>query len=314
MKKVKFRDIIGKQSTLAILVLLVVLLSVTTPSFRTVGNMINILKQVSIIGIISCGMTLVVISGCLDLSVGSVFSLLNVIIISLQQRSNLLAVTVAFIVAILIGLFNGIIITAFDMNSIIVTLGSLSLIGGLALLYTHGAIIHGVSDTWFSVIGKDRVFGMPIHVLVFLFIAVLYQILLAGTSLGKKIRYVGVNPEAARIAGIRTGKIQTLTFIISSLSVAVAAIIYSSRMATGSPVTGVGYEFSAITALVVGGISLRGGSGSILGTIIGVLILAVIVNALTLYNVPFALQNIVKGFLIIVAIIADIRARREIEF
>jgi inositol transport system permease protein len=313
VKKVTFRDIIGKQSTLVILVLLVVLLSVTTPSFRTVGNMINILKQVSIIGIISCGMTLVVISGCLDLSVGSVFSLLNVIIISLQGRSNILAITVAFSVAILIGLFNGIIITAFDMNSIIVTLGSLSLIGGLALLYTGGAIIHGVSDTWFSVIGKDRVFGIPIHVLVFLFIAVLYQILLTGTSLGKKIRYVGVNPEAARIAGIRTGKIQTLTFIISSLSVAVAAIIYSSRMATGSPVTGVGYEFSAITALVVGGISLRGGSGSILGTIIGVLILAVIVNALTLYNVPFALQNIVKGFLIIVAIIADIRARREIE-
>jgi inositol transport system permease protein len=313
VKKVEFRDIIGKQSTLVILVLLIVLLSVTTPSFRTVGNMINILKQVSIIGIISCGMTLVVISGCLDLSVGSVFSLLNVIIISLQGRSNILAITVAFSVAILIGLFNGIIITAFDMNSIIVTLGSLSLIGGLALLYTGGAIIHGVSDTWFSVIGKSRVFGIPIHVLVFLFIAVLYQILLTGTSLGKKIRYVGVNPEAARIAGIRTGKIRTLTFIISSLSVAVAAIIYSSRMATGSPVTGVGYEFSAITALVVGGISLRGGSGSIFGTIIGVLILAVIVNALTLYNVPYGLQNIVKGFLIIVAIIADIRARREIE-
>jgi inositol transport system permease protein len=313
VKKVKFRDIIGKQSTLAILVLLVLLLSVTTPSFRTVGNMVNILKQVSIIGIISCGMTLVVISGCLDLSVGSVFSLLNVIIISLQQRSNLLAIAVALIVAVLIGLFNGVIITAFDMNSIIVTLGSLSLIGGLALLYTNGAIIHGISDTWFSVIGKDRVFGIPVHVLVFLFVALIYQILLTGTSLGKKIRYVGVNPEAARIAGIRTGKIRTLTFIISSLSVAVAAIIYSSRMVTGSPVTGVGYEFSAITALVVGGISLRGGSGSILGTIIGVLILAVIVNALTLYNVTFSIQNIVKGFLIISAIIADIRARREIE-
>jgi ribose/xylose/arabinose/galactoside ABC-type transport system permease subunit len=314
VKKVTFRDSIGKQSTLAILVVLVVILSVTTPSFRTVGNMVNILKQVSIIGLISCGMTLVVISGCLDLSVGSVFSLLNVIIISLQQRSNMLAVAVALIVAILIGLFNGVIITAFDMNSIIVTLGSLSLIGGLALLYTNGAIIHGISDTWFSVIGKDRVFGIPIHVLVFLFVAILYQLLLSGTSLGKKIRYVGVNPEAARIAGIRTGKIRTLTFIISSLSVAVAAIIYSSRMATGSPVTGVGYEFSAITALVVGGISLRGGSGSIFGTIIGVLILAVIVNALTLYNVPYGLQNIVKGFLIIIAIIADIRARREIEF
>jgi inositol transport system permease protein len=313
VKKVKFRDIIGKQSTLAILVLLVLLLSVTTPSFRTVGNMVNILKQVSIIGIISCGMTLVVISGCLDLSVGSVFSLLNVIIISLQQRSNLLAIAVALIVAVLIGLFNGVIITAFDMNSIIVTLGSLSLIGGLALLYTNGAIIHGISDTWFSVIGKDRLFGIPVHVLVFLFVALIYQILLTGTSLGKKIRYVGVNPEAARIAGIRTGKIRTLTFIISSLSVAVAAIIYSSRMVTGSPVTGVGYEFSAITALVVGGISLRGGSGSILGTIIGVLILAVIVNALTLYNVTFSIQNIVKGFLIIIAIIADIRARREIE-
>ena len=314
MKKGTFRDIVEKQSTLAILVLLVVLLSITTPSFRTVGNMVNILKEVSIIGIISCGMTLVVISGCLDLSVGSAFSLLNVIIISLQQRSNVLAVTIPFIVAVLIGLFNGGIITAFDMNSIIVTLGSLSLIGGLALLYTNGAIIHGTSDTWFSVIGKNRAFGIPVHVLVFLFIALSYQLLLNGTSLGRKIRYVGVNPEAARIAGIRTGKIRTVTFIISSLSVAVAAIIYSSRMVTGSPVTGVGYEFSAITALVVGGISLRGGSGSIFGTIIGVLILAVIVNALTLYNVMFSYQNIVKGFLIIIAIIADIRARREIEY
>lgn len=315
MKQIKYKytDILREQSQVIILILLVLVISITTPNFRTNANFVNLLKQVSIIGIISCGMTLVLISGCLDLSVGSVFSLLNVIAISLQQRNNTLGIIIPLIVAVIIGLFNGLIVTVFNVDSIVVTLGSLSLFAGIAFLYTNGAIIFGVSDTWFSIIGKSRLLGIPVHVLVFFLVAITYQILLTRTTFGRKKIYIGTNQEAARIVGIRIVRVRTLAFVISSLSVAIAAIIYSSRMVTGSPITGIGFEFSAIAAIVVGGTSLSGGKGSIFKTIVGVLILAIIINVLTLYNFPFVFQSIVKGILIIIAIIADVKARKRIE-
>jgi ribose transport system permease protein len=309
----KLTNILRDQSQLIILILLIVVFSITTPSFRTTGNFVNLLKQVTVIGVISCGMTLVVITGCLDLSVGSVFSLLNVVSISFQQSNNFLAVIIPLTMAVVIGFLNGFIITKFKVNSIIATLGSLSFYAGAALLYTNGAIIAGVTGTWYGFIGRGKLLGIPIHVYIFFIIAVIYQILLNNTTLGRKIKYVGTNTTAAEIAGIRSNRIRTIAFIISSLSVAIAVLIYSSRMTTGSPVTGEGFEFDAITAVVIGGTSLAGGKGSIYKTIIGVLLLAVIINALTLYNVPYAYQNIVKGFLIIVAIIIDIRVRRRIE-
>lgn len=217
------------------------------------------------------------------------------------------------IAAVVIGFLNGFIITKFKVNSIIVTLGSLSLYSGLALFYTNGAIIAGNTGTWYGVIGSNRFLGIPIHVYIFFIVAVIYQILLSKTSFGRKIKYVGTNTSASEIAGIRSNWVRTMAFIISSLSVAIAVLIYSSRMTTASPVTGVGFEFDAITAVVIGGTSLAGGKGSIFKTIIGVLLLAIIINILTLYNAPYAYQNIVKGILIIIAIIIDIRVRKRIE-
>lgn len=303
-----FRD----QSQLIILIVLIIIFSITTPSFRTFGNLLNVLKQVTVIGVISCGMTMVVMTGCLDLSVGSVFSLLNLISISLQQTNNFLGIFMPLIIAFFIGLFNGFIITKFKVNSIIVTLGSLSLFSGIALLYTNGAIISGVTGTWFGFIGREKLLGIPVHIYVLFIVAIVYQIILARTSFGRKLKYVGTNDRAAEIAGIKTEKVRTIAFIISSISVAIAVLIYSSRMTTASPVTGVGFEFDAITAVVIGGTSLVGGKGSISRTIIGVLLLAIIINILTLYNVMYSFQNIVKGVLIIVAIIIDVRVRRRI--
>jgi inositol transport system permease protein len=292
-----------------IFIVLVLIIYITTPEFRTVANFINILKSVSVIGIISCGMTLLLISGCLDLSVGSVFSLLNVIAISFQQRNNVLGIVLPLVTAVIIGLFNGLIVTSFDINSIIVTLGSLSFFAGLALLYTNGAIIFGIPDTWFSIIGKSRVLNVPLHVIIFLSIVIIYQILYTETVFGRKITFIGTNARAARIAGIRTGRIQTTGFIISSLSVAVAVLIYSSRMGTGTPISGIGYEFDAITAIVIGGTSLSGGKGNIFRTLIGVLMLAVIINVLTLYDFSFSYQSIAKGLLILIAMVADVKLR-----
>jgi len=313
MTKEKILNLLKDQTQLIILILLALGISLTTPEFHTVNNFVNLLKQVSVIATISCGMTLVVIGGCLDLSVGSVFSLLNLISITAQQKSDILGIALPICIAIFIGLFNGLIVTVFNVNSIIVTLGSLSVFSGLALLYTGGSIIFGIPDTWFAVIGKGKLAGVPIHVIIFIFIAAFYQIILMKTSFGRKIFYVGTNHESARIVGIRSTLVRTMTFVISSLSVAAAAVMFSSRMITASPVTGVGFEFDAITAVVIGGTSLQGGRGSIIKTIIGVLMLAVIINVLTLYNVPFAFQNVAKGMLIIVAIISDVRSRGRFE-
>lgn len=309
----KLVSVLRDQSQLIILILLIIVFSVTTPSFRTTGNFLNLLKQVTVIGVISCGMTMVVISGCLDLSVGSVFSLLNLISISFQRSNNLLGVVMPLIIAVFIGFFNGFIVTKFKVNSIIVTLGSLSLFSGIAQLITNGAIISGVTGTWYGFIGRNKLFGIPVHVHVLFIVAIICQLLLSKTTFGRKIKYVGINDSAAEIAGIKTERIRTLAFIISSVSVAIAALIYSSRMTTASPIAGSGYEFDAITAVVIGGTSLAGGRGSILKTIVGVLLLAMIINILTLYNVMYSFQNIVKGILIIIAIIADNRFRRRVE-
>jgi len=312
-KNTIFANILKEQSQVIILILLVLLFSILSPNFRTAGNFINLLKQITVIGVISCGMTMVIITGCLDLSVGSVFSLLGLIAILFQQRNNFLGIIMPIIAAVFIGLFNGIVVTKYKVNSIIATLGSLSLFSGIALLITNGAIIAGRTGTWFGIIGRGRFLGVPNHVYVLFIVAFIYHLILSRTTLGRKIKYVGTNAAAAEITGIRSDIVRMIAFIISSVSVAIAVVIYTSRMTTASPITGVGYEFDAITAVVIGGTSLVGGKGSIFKTIIGVLLLATIINVLTLYNFPFAFQSIVKGILIISAIGIDIRARKTSE-
>jgi ribose/xylose/arabinose/galactoside ABC-type transport system permease subunit len=312
-KIVILKNILKEQSQVLILILLFILFSIISPEFRTTGNYINLLKQITVIGVISCGLTMVIITGCLDLSVGSVFSLLGLIAIICQNKSNLLGILVPIAAAVVIGILNGFIVTKYKVNSIIATLGSLSLFSGIALLITNGAIISGRTGTWYGIIGREKFLGIPNHVYVLFIVAIIFHIVLSRTTFGRKIKYVGTNTSAAEIAGIRSGRVQTIAFLMSSLSVAVAVIIYTSRMTTASPIMGVGYEFDAITAVVIGGTSLAGGKGSIFKTIVGVLLLATIINVLTLYNVPFSVQSIIKGILIITAISIDSRARKNSE-
>lgn len=304
-------DVLKGRPQFLFLAAIVLVLSIVTPSFATINNVINILKVVSVIAILSCGLTLVVVSGALDLSIGSAVSLLTVVSATIQLKSDLAAVLTPLALALALGLFNGLIITSFKVNSIIVTLGALSVFAGAALIYTNGAIIIGTPGTWYSFLGQGKLLGVPFHVVVFVAIAILCEVVLSRTRFGKALIYIGTNSEAARIAGMRTRGIRIVAFLISALCAAVAGVILSSRMNSGSPVGGVGFEFDAITAIVIGGNSLTGGRGSIRNTIVGVLLLAVIVNALTLYNVPFAFQNITKGLLIILAITVDLRARAK---
>lgn len=310
--KVIVKNIARKHSVLLILILSVVVLSIVSPNFFTIVNISNILRNSTIIGIISCGLTLVIIGGGLDLSVGSALSLIGVVSVILQPKSIVYAIVIPLLIAVIIGLFNGLIPSLVEINSIIVTLGSLSILGGLALVVSKGAVLLATPNRYYSFVGKGTLLTIPLYIFIFALIALCCELLLKKTSYGKKLLFVGSNYEAAKIAGINVVVVRTVSFVLCSFLVAVAAIMLSSRMTSASPLAGVGSEFNAITAIVIGGVSLKGGKGNIYNTVIGVLLLGVITNALNLFNVSFAFQNIAKGALIIIAIYADTRSSREI--
>ena len=310
MKKV-LTKIFRTNSVLLALILLVIVLSIATPNFLTFVNISNVLKNATVIGIISCGLTLVVIGGGLDLSVGSALSLIGVVSVILQPKSLILAIVIPIVLALIIGFFNGLISSLTEINSIIVTLGSLSILGGIALVVSKGAVLLAVPNKYYAFLGNGTLLNVPLYIYIFIFIVVFCELLLKKTLFGKNLIFVGSNYEAAKAAGVNVVFIRTVSFIICSLLVAVSAIMLSSRMTSASPLAGVGYEFNALTAVVIGGVSLKGGKGNIYNTLIGALLLGVITNALNLFNVSFAFQNIAKGVLIIIAIFADTRSQWE---
>ena len=310
MKKI-LTKILQTNSALLALILLSIVLSIAAPNFLTFVNISNILKNATIIGIISCGLTLVVVGGGLDLSVGSALSLIGVVSVILQPRSLILAILIPLVLAVIIGFSNGLIVSLIEINSIIVTLGSLSILGGLALVVSKGAVLLAIPNKYYSFLGNGTFLNIPLYIYIFIFVAIFCELLLKKTLFGKKLLFVGSNYEAAKAAGVNVVFVRTVSFIICSLLVAVSAIMLSSRMTSASPLAGVGYEFDALTAIVIGGVSLKGGKGNIYNTVIGALLLGVITNALNLFNVFFAFQNIAKGVLIIIAIFADTRTQRE---
>jgi ribose transport system permease protein len=298
---------------LIILILLVVAFSLLVPSFFTQKNIINVLKQSTNVAIAACGLALVVIGGNLDLSIGSLLSLTLGISLSFTNDNIILAVAFPLLIGIASGLFNGLIVSTFNVNSIIVTLGSLSAISGFVQFYRKGNIISGAVGTVLTKFTDMKVFFIPSYVLVYIGIAVLYQVLLRRTTFGRKLVYIGTNKDAAIAAGINVRTVTTITFVICGLSVALASVLHGARLLQGSTNTGAGLEFDALTAILIGGISLSGGKGSIWNALIGVFLLAVITNALALLNVPFEYRNISKGVLILIAIGADALLRGRYE-
>jgi len=298
---------------LLILILLVVVFSILFPAFISRKNLINILKQSTVISLASCGLALVVIGGNLDLSVGALLSLTLGISLSLSGIHPLLALFVPLLLGVGLGMLNGTIVSRFEVNSIIVTLGSLSLVSGFVQFYRQGNIIMGLPGTILTQFVDLTVFSIPSYVLFYVLMAVVCGLLLSRTTYGRKLRLIGVNREAALVGGINVRRVTTIAFVICSTMVALAAIIQGARLLQGSTNTGDGLEFDALTALLIGGVSLRGGKGSILNAMIGVLLLAVIINALTLLNVPFEWRNIAKGILILIAVSTDALVGRRNE-
>ena len=289
------------------LALLLAVLSITSPPFRTVSNIENILQQISVNGIIAIGMTLVIITAGIDLSVGSVLALSAVVAASFAHpdaHSLIVPIVLGVTTGLCCGLVNGILIAKKRLAPFIVTLGMMTVARGLALVYTSGRPIINLSDSY-DEIGGGTMGPIPIPALIFFAVVLFGIFILHYARFGRYVYAVGGNELAARVSGVNTDRVLIGVYALAGALAGIAGIVLSSRVMSGSPATGTGYELDAIAAVVIGGTSLSGGVGTIAGTIVGVLIIGVMNNGLDLLDVSSYWQLIVKGCIIILAVMLD---------
>jgi ribose transport system permease protein len=302
LSRIRFRD----AGTLLGLILISIVFTVMSDAFLTQPNLINILQQSSINACIALGMTLVIISGGIDLSVGPVAALSGVLGAAMLVAGVPvpLAIAGALAVGVVCGLFNGALIAWGGLQPFIVTLGGLSLFRALALIYTGGQPVMGLPDG-FRALTNGSLMGVPNSVVIVAILALAAWIILNKTPLGEYFMAVGGNPEAARIAGVPVTLTKLMAYMISGLMAAVAAVILIGRLGAAEPTLGTLWELDAIAAAAIGGASLMGGRGSIIGTLIGCIILGTLRNGLTLMNVQAFYQLLATGIIIIVAMLID---------
>jgi ribose transport system permease protein len=295
------------------LILLVVLASFLSPHFLTLRNIINVLRQVSIIAIISVGMTYVIITGGIDLSVGSVAALSGMItglFLKNVGAGVFMSIGMGLISGILCGLFTGFLITSkIRMPPFIATLAMMSIARGIALMMTSGRPIFNLPES-FSFLGGGFFWGIPIPIIIMLIIYLLAHISLTYTKSGLYFYAIGGNEEAARVTGIKNNVVKMRAYLISGLCAALAGIVLTSRVMVSEPIAGFLYELEAIAAVIIGGANLFGGEGLIAGTLIGAVIMGVLRNSLNLLNVSTYLQQVVVGFVIVTMVSISILRRR----
>jgi len=295
----------GDLRSLWMLLVLCIALSFASPVFATSNNLLNVALATSVTALLAVGQTFVIILGEIDLSVGSALSFsAAVTALTLQHHSLLLGLAAGIAVGALIGLVNGILVTRARMPSFIATLAMMSVLAGLALEVTHGNPV-SVSNYDFQNIGQAYAAGVPVPVWIMVVVFVLFGLLLARTRFGRYIYATGDNREAARLSGIPTPLVIVLAFVISGCLAALAGFIITARLSTAEPTAGTGMELEAIAAVIIGGTSLAGGRGDMLGTVVGALILGVIDNGMNLLNVSPFLQSVVKGLVILLAVLLD---------
>lgn len=306
----KLKSIIGEFGIIIALLLEIVLFSSLSPFFFTTDNLLNVTLQTSITAIIAAGMTFVILTAGIDLSVGAMVAFSGVIATSLLKLN--LPFSLSFPLAILIGIaigalsgaFAGLFVTRFNITPFIVTLALMTIWRGSAYIYTDGRPIWGLPET-FGILGSGRLFGIPVPTIVMVIVYVIAYVLLTRTKFGRYVYAVGGNKEAARLAGINTNKVILLVYVISGSLAAISGVILASRMNSGQPNAGLMYEMDVIAAVVVGGTSLFGGRGSIIGTFLGAMLIGILRNGLNLLNVGSYVQMVVLGIVILLAVLLD---------
>ncbi|MGY0398485.1 MAG: ABC transporter permease [Ostreibacterium sp.] len=307
-KRTKISYYFSRYGIILAFIVLSTVLSIISPYFLTTNNLLNVLRQTSINGILALGMTFVILTRGIDLSVGSIVACSAMIAASFATGSDnsalLLPIFVGLGTGLVLGIINGLFIARFVLPPFVVTLGMLSIARGLTYLYNDGMPISNLNLDY-KFIGKGVILGIPIPVIIFLLLFFICWVILRLTTLGRYIYAVGGNPKAARTSGIQVGWIIFTVYAISGVFAGVAGLILSARTSVALPQAAVSYELDAIAAVVIGGTSLGGGVGSIIGTLFGALIIGVLNNGLDLLGVSSFYQQVVKGVIIIFAVMLD---------
>ena len=288
-------------------VVICTILSLRSPAFLSVANAINVLRQISINSILAIGVTYVILAGGIDLSLGSVVALTGVLAATFAHPDTyplVIPLTAGLLGGVLIGVVNGLVITRFRVAPFIATLGMMTMARGAALIVSKGRPVSNLSAS-FNLIGNGSVLGIPVPILILAAVFLVSYFVLRRTTLGRYIYAVGGNEEAARASGISTHKIKIACYSVCAGLAGLAGIIQASRITTGQPNAGVSYELDAIAAVVIGGTSLSGGVGGVSGTLLGALLIGTLNNGLDLLNVPSYYQQVIKGLIIIGAVILD---------
>ena len=291
---------------------LCVVLWALTPHFLTVSNLLNVAEQAAIIAVVAVGMTFVIITGGIDLSVGSVLAFAGVVMASALHAGAPvpLALAVALGTGLFCGLLNGALITVGRLPPFIATLGMMSVARGTALMFTEGRPVSGFSGSFRS-LATGEIAGVPTSVVIMVGVYVVAHVALTRTKLGRYTYAIGGNEEAALLSGVNVRAYKAAVYGISGMLSGLAAVLLTARLNSAQPIAGMMYELDAIAATVIGGTSLLGGEGTVVGTLIGALIMAVLRNGLNLLGVPSFIQQVVIGSVIIAAVLVDMWLKRR---
>ena len=313
MKKTKnAKALLREYFIFVIFIALVIILTCLKPSFIQPSNLVNILKQASINGILSFGMMFVIIAGGFDMSVGSTVAFAGIVAALLGQGQFPLIVplVVAMLAGLAVGIVNGVGVAVGDLPPFIMTLGTMTAVRGLALLTSDGKPVTGISESY-KAVAATSVAGIPMLAIFLVIVILICSFVLAKTVYGRRVYACGGNLQAARVSGINTTMIRISTFAIAGLLAGLSGFLMTSRVTIGQPTAAESYEMDAITACVVGGVSLSGGVGKPWGVVVGCLLITVITNGLDILGVSSHWQKIVKGVIIVLAVLIDVKGKRK---
>lgn len=319
-KKANFQGFIEKNILLVALLIMVLIMIFINSNFLTVSNLVNVLRNMSVTGVMACGMTMLMVSGDFDLSFGSTLGMTTCLVPLLSgafQNAGLsitegaiVGMVVALLVAILVGLINGYFSVVWHLPAMLVTIAMQYAVYGVAGVLTGGFPQYTL-PTWYGFFGKGMIAGeIPISVIILLILMVFFYILLSHTKFGRTMYTIGGNREAARLSGINVTKYKIIAFVVMQMTAWLAGVIFGSQLAGGTPTYGRGIEFNVIASVIIGGISMYGGAGTIKDTFIGLLFLNVIMNAMTIANLGEYAQYVVKGLIMLGAIVMSEAQRR----
>ncbi|GAB1800654.1 ribose ABC transporter permease RbsC [Priestia megaterium] len=308
IKENRVDNVMQKLGPLLGLFILIVIVSILNPSFLEPLNILNLLRQVAINALIAFGMTFVILTGGIDLSVGSILALSSALMAGMivSGVDPILAILIGCVLGAVMGMINGLLITKGKMAPFIATLATMTIFRGLTLVYTGGNPITGLGENYyFQLFGRGYFLGIPVPAITMVLAFAVLWVILHKTPFGRRTYAIGGNEKAAFISGIKVPKVKVMIYSLAGLLAALSGAILTSRLNSAQPTAGTSYELDAIAAVVLGGTSLSGGRGRIVGTLIGALIIGTLNNGLNLLGVSSFYQMVVKGIVILIAVLID---------